>query len=169
MNPMNPTLLTLGQPHLRQRSRPVVDPCDPTLQAQIDQLVAAMQMAYGVGIAAPQLGFDSRVVVVASRPNARYPYAPLMEPTVLINPHILARSSDTELGWEGCLSVPGVRGQVKRATAVEATYLDRAGQPQRVQWQGFVARILQHECDHLEGCLFVDHLRDKPPTASARG
>lgn len=158
-----PSLLTLGHPHLRRRSQAVLDPSDPALQAQIDQLVAVMKKAQGVGIAAPQIGFDQRVVVVASRPNPRYPHAPLMEPTVLINPRILARSAETELGWEGCLSVPGVRGQVPRATAVDVAYLDRSGKPQQVHWQGFIARILQHEYDHLEGHLFVDYLRPQSP------
>ena len=102
-----------------------------------------------------------RVLVVASRPNLRYPHAPTMAPTVLINPSLVAASDDLELGWEGCLSVPGVRGRVPRHREIEVAYLDRQGQPQRRVWEGFVARIFQHEADHLEGILFTDRIQSE--------
>jgi peptide deformylase len=158
--PLTPgPVLTLDHPVLRQRAAPVVGPIDdPALQALIDQLLATVRAANGVGIAAPQLGYALRVVVVASRPNLRYPYAPLMEPTVLINPRLVALSDDLEPGWEGCLSVPGVRGRVRRHRTVTVEYCDRQGQPQCREWQGFVARIVQHEIDHLDGKVFLDRV-----------
>ncbi len=151
-------LITLGHPLLRQRSQPITDPTDLALQPFLDQLLQVMTAANGVGIAAPQLGRAQRVIIVASRPNPRYPNAPLMEPTVMLNPQLVASSEEVEQGWEGCLSVPGRRGLVRRSWAVEVAYLNRWGQPQHQVWQGFVARIFQHEYDHLEGKVFLDRV-----------
>ncbi|MGG6241528.1 peptide deformylase [Nodosilinea sp. AN01ver1] len=155
-------VLTLGHPVLRQVAQPVVSPAaaasDGPLQQLIDQMLDTMRAANGVGIAAPQLGQALRVLVVASRPNLRYPHAPHMEPVVMLNPQVIAASDDLELGWEGCLSVPGWRGRVPRHRTVEVEYCDRYGQPQRQVWEGFVARIFQHEADHLEGRVFLDRV-----------
>ncbi|WOD40371.1 peptide deformylase [Nodosilinea sp. E11] len=151
-------VITLGHPVLRQAAQPVVSVNAPQVQRLIERLLRAVRSAHGVGIAAPQLGASLQILVIASRPNLRYPKAPLMEPTVLINPRLVAASEATELGWEGCLSVPGVRGRVARHQTVEVDYLDRQGQPQRQVWDGFVARIFQHEADHLAGKLFLDRL-----------
>jgi len=157
MDPSTP-LITLGHPLLRQPSQAIEDPSDPGLQPFIDQMLKVMTAANGVGLAAPQLGRAQRLIVVASRPNPRYPNAPLMEPTVMLNPGLIAASDEMEKGWEGCLSVPGTRGQVRRSCTVEVAYLDRWGQPQRQVWQGFIARIFQHEYDHLEGKVFLDRV-----------
>lgn len=151
-------ILTIGDPRLRLPSQPVLDTGDPELQRFIDAMLETVQTAHGVGIAAPQLGYPQRVLVLASRPNPRYPQAPSMDPLVVINPQTLAVSDQLEKGFEGCLSVPGQRGEVQRHQQVEVTYLDRLGQRQHQVWQGFVARIYQHEFDHLEGRLFIDHL-----------
>lgn len=156
--PSPPPLLTLGHPVLRQVAQPVATVEDETIQQLIDQLLATVRTANGVGIAAPQLGHSLRILVIASRPNLRYPHAPLMEPTVLVNPRLVAASDEMEMGWEGCLSVPGVRGQVPRHQTVEVEYCDRHGQPHHQIWQGFVARIFQHEVDHLEGKVFLDRV-----------
>lgn len=155
------TVLTLGHPGLRQVARPVVDVHAPQVQQRIDHLLTTVQAANGVGIAAPQMGWPVQILVVASRPNLRYPQAPLMAPTVLINPRLVAASEDSELGWEGCLSVPGVRGRVPRHRSVEVEYLDRQGQPHRQVWEGFVARIFQHEADHLVGKVFLDRVQSE--------
>lgn len=155
------TVLTLGHPGLRQVARPVVDVHAPQVQQRIDHLLTTVQAANGVGIAAPQMGWSVQILVVASRPNLRYPRAPLMAPTVLINPRLVAASEDSELGWEGCLSVPGVRGRVPRHRSVEVEYLDRQGQPHRQVWEGFVARIFQHEADHLVGKVFLDRVQSE--------
>lgn len=158
-------LLTLGHPMLRQVAQPVKSPAaaasDGYLQQLIEQMLDTLQAANGVGIAAPQLGHALRVLVVASRPNLRYPHAPRMEPMVMINPRLVAASDDLELGWEGCLSVPGWRGRVPRHRTIEVAYSDRYGQPQRQVWEGFVARIFQHEADHLEGKVFLDRVQAK--------
>ncbi|MBD1876498.1 peptide deformylase [Nodosilinea sp. FACHB-131] len=154
-------LLTLGHPVLRQVAQPVAAVRDEAIQLLIDQLLTTVRTANGVGIAAPQLGHSLRILVIASRPNLRYPHAPLMEPTVLVNPRLVSASDELELGWEGCLSVPGVRGQVPRHQTVEVEYCDRHGQPQRQIWQGFVARIFQHEVDHLDGKVFLDRVQSE--------
>jgi peptide deformylase len=159
--PNSSPLITLGHPVLRQVAQPVDSIRDKSVQQLIDQLLTTVRAANGVGIAAPQLGYSLRILVIASRPNLRYPYAPLMEPTVLINPRLIAASDEMELGWEGCLSVPGVRGQVPRHQTVEVEYCDRHGQPHRQIWHGFVARIFQHEADHLEGKVFLDRVQSE--------
>jgi peptide deformylase len=150
------SVLTLGHPILRLRSQPVHCVRNPQLQQLIDHMLTLTRSANGVGIAAPQLGYSYRVIVVASRPNLRYPNAPLMDPVVLVNPRIVAHSDERVKGWEGCLSVPGVRGYVPRYRQVDVEYIDRHGQEKRCVWEDFVARILQHEHDHLEGKVFLD-------------
>ncbi|WP_083886998.1 peptide deformylase [Nodosilinea nodulosa] len=154
-------VLTLGNPVLRQVAQPVESVDDRRLQQLIDRMLDTVRSASGVGIAAPQLGHSLRVLVVASRPNLRYPHAPLMEPLVMINPRLVSASDELELGWEGCLSVPGVRGRVPRHRVVEVEYCDRHGQPRHQVWEGFVARIFQHEADHLEGKVFLDRVQSE--------
>lgn len=124
----------------------------------IDELLATMLEANGIGIAAPQV-FDSRaIMIIASRPNPRYPDAPEMQPMVLINPVILQASENKVWEWEGCLSVPGLRGRIERSDWVELEYLDREGKPQNMKLEGFVARIFLHEFDHLIGKTWLDHI-----------
>lgn len=163
MNAMNASdsIVTLGHPILRKQAQTIASVDSPQIQQLIDRLTTAAVEANGVGIAAPQLGCSVRLLVIASRPNLRYPDAPTMEPTALLNPQWVAHSDDQVKGWEGCLSVPGVRGKVPRYREVEVEYIDRWGQPQRRVWQDFVARIFQHEYDHLEGHVFLDRLESK--------
>ncbi|MEL7039210.1 MAG: peptide deformylase [Cyanobacteria bacterium J06592_8] len=151
----------LGDEILRRQAQPVVDVVDRRIQTLIDNLIATALKANGVGIAAPQVSQSDRLFIVASRPNPRYPQAPKMKPTAMINPKIMGHSLQQVKGWEGCLSVPGVRGLVPRYQSVEVEYLDRQGQLQRQQLTDFVARIFQHEYDHLEGIVFVDRVKDK--------
>ncbi len=151
------TLQTLGAPVLRQSARPVA-PQDPQLQRLIDDLIDTCARANGVGIAAPQVGESLRLFIVASRPNPRYPNAPWMEPTAMLDPEILAVDGEPVYGWEGCLSVPGQRGRVARHPWLRVRYRDRQGEEQTTELTDFVARIFQHELDHLEGCLFVDRV-----------
>ncbi len=148
----------LGNPVLRQVAEPVQQIQDDAIQALIDQLLALLISSNGVGIAAPQVAASYRLLIVASRPNARYPNAPLMSPTVMINPQIVGHSSATVKDWEGCLSVPGIRGLIPRYQQIEVEYSDRSGQLIRQQLSGFVARIFQHELDHLDGLVFLDRL-----------
>jgi peptide deformylase len=155
------SIVTLGDPVLRQRAAPVQDVGSPDLQRLIDELIEITVAANGVGIAAPQVGCSLRLLVIASRPNLRYPYAPTMEPTALVNPRLVAHSDDRVKGWEGCLSVPDVRGKVPRYQTVEVEYIDRSGQLQRQVWEDFVARIFQHEHDHLDGHVFLDRVESE--------
>lgn len=152
-------VLTLGDPRLRAIAQPVTE-LDDRLQRLIDNLMWTAEKTNGVGIAAPQVGEPLRVFIVASYPNLRYPHAPRMEPTAMINPRIIAHSDEPVAGWEGCLSVPDQRGQVDRWRTVEVEYGDRRGHLQRQVFTDFVARIFQHELDHLNGTVFVDHVAD---------
>lgn len=128
----------------------------------LEQLAQAMQTTMlarnGVGIAAPQVYVSKRVIIVASRPNPRYPDAPDMAAVVMVNPEILQFSEETCLGEEGCLSVPDERGQVSRAQRITVRYFTLHGESVEATYEGFPARIVQHEVDHLNGVLFVERL-----------
>jgi len=120
-----------------------------------------MQAADGAGLAAPQIGVDLQLVVFGtSQVNPRYPDAPLVPRTVLLNPVITPLSADEEDGWEGCLSVPGLRGLVPRFSHIRYTGLDPYGDPIDRIVDGFHARVVQHECDHLIGKLYPMRIRD---------
>lgn len=148
-------LRQLGDPILTQVAEPVMEFKTPALQDLIEGMLATLKEAQGVGLAAPQVGSLLQVLIVASRPNPRYPEAPQMQPLVMVNPRLLTCSSDQVLGWEGCLSVPNCRGLVARAREVEVEYYTPEGVQQRVVWQDFPARIFQHEYDHLMGWVFL--------------
>ncbi|MFP4099410.1 peptide deformylase [Coleofasciculus sp.] len=148
----------LGNPILRQLARPIDNVQDESIQQLIEDLKAQAVAANGVGIAAPQVSQSCRLFIVASRPNPRYPNAPTMEPTAMINPQLVAHSDEVVKGWEGCLSIPGIRGLVPRYQAIEVEYTNQQGKPQRQQLTDFVARIVQHEYDHLNGIVFVDRV-----------
>jgi peptide deformylase len=154
----NQEVLQLGNPQLRQAAQPITDPHDPTLQRLIDNLMETMQQANGVGIAAPQIGVPLQVIIVASRPTLRYPHAPQMDAIALVNPRILEQEPEQIKDWEGCLSVPGMRGLVPRSPRITVVYLDRYGQSHQQSFRDFVARIIQHECDHLQGYVFIDRM-----------
>ncbi|GAB4235669.1 MAG: peptide deformylase [Stanieria sp.] len=148
----------LGNPILRQKARLIENFNDSNLSALIESLLQTVASANGVGIAAPQVSQSYRLFVVASRPSIRYPHAPTMQPTVMINPQIIAHSEEKVKDWEGCLSIPGLRGLVPRYQTIEVEYYDREGQRQRQILTDFVARIFQHELDHLDGLVFLDRL-----------
>ncbi|YAF96272.1 MAG: peptide deformylase [Nodularia sp. CChRGM 3473] len=153
-------IIQLGNPILRQKAAWVENIQDAHIQNLIDDLTVTVAKANGVGIAAPQVAASYRLFIVASRPNLRYPHAPVMEPTAMINPRIVAHANEIVKGWEGCLSVPGIRGLVPRYQAVEVAYTDRNGKLQKQELTDFVARIFQHEYDHLDGIVFVDRLEN---------
>jgi peptide deformylase len=148
----------LGQPILRKVAQKVVDPQAPAIQALIDDMLVTVADADGVGIAAPQVFESLALFIVASRPNPRYPDAPLMEPTAIINPEIIRISDVTEKGWEGCLSIPGLRGLVPRYTRLGVRYLDRQGIVREEEYTDFPARVFQHEYDHIQGIVFIDRI-----------
>lgn len=151
-------VIELGNPILRHQAEQVENIKDESIQRLIDELMVTVLQADGVGIAAPQVARSHRLFIMASRPNPRYPKAPRMKPTAIINPKITAHSQETVKGWEGCLSVPGIRGFVPRYQGIEVEYSDRNGELQKLELTDFVARIFQHEYDHLEGKVFLDRV-----------
>ncbi|MGF1491174.1 MAG: peptide deformylase [Microcoleaceae cyanobacterium] len=148
----------IGAQILRRQARSVMSVLSPAVQTLIDDLIETAQSANGVGIAAPQVSCSDRLFIVASRPTLRYPHAPTLPPIAMINPRILRHSQDKVEGWEGCLSVPGIRGLVSRYRSLEVEYVDRFGDLQHQGLTDFVARIFQHELDHLDGIVFLDRV-----------
>lgn len=128
------------------------------LKALAQAMNETMLQRNGVGIAAPQVYVSKRVIIVASRPNIRYPDAPEMDAVVMVNPLILEKSKSQILGEEGCLSVPNERGQVARAEHIKVRYHTLEGECIETEFSGFPARIVQHEVDHLDGILFVERI-----------
>jgi len=153
-------VLRLGDPLLRQISTPVPEEAFGGCQLEdlISDLLDTMAARDGAGLASPQIGVHWRVVIYGISQNPRYPEAPPIPETVLINPRVRPVGSATQLGWEGCLSVPWLRGQVERWTTVQLAWRDPSGQARQAVINGFQARVAQHECDHLDGVLFPDRL-----------
>lgn len=148
----------LGHAVLRKRAIEVDNILADDCQQLISQMMTTVSKAGGVGIAAPQIHHSVRIFIMCSKPNARYPDAPLMPPTAIINPQILDYSDEKVKGWEGCLSVPSMRGLVPRHNQLTVRYFDQQGHQQQQKLTGFVARIFQHELDHLDGLTFIDRL-----------
>jgi peptide deformylase len=146
-------IITLPHPTLRRKARKVTD-FGPELQTVVDDMVETMRQAPGVGLAAPQVNVSLRIVVVEYG-NEEDEEAPKKLYTV-INPEITRPSSETVLGTEGCLSVPGIVGEVERFEALTVKGFSRRGQPITIKAKGWLARIFQHEIDHLDGIVFVD-------------
>ena len=142
------------------RVAPPVERFDtPELHALIDDMFETMAAAQGVGLAAPQIGVDLQLVIFGFDRNDRYPDAPPVPQTILCNPVITPLSDEMEDGWEGCLSIPDIRGRVPRALEIKLTALDRQGRRISVAARDFPARVIQHETDHLDGILFFDRMR----------
>ena len=152
----------LGHPGLRQRAKavPAAVIGRPEFQRFVDDLVETMHEYDGVGIAAPQVHISLQVAVIEVAGNRRYPRAPRVPLTILINPRVRPIARKQIVEWEGCLSLPDLRGQVPRWQAVAVEALDRRGRPVRLQARGFFARVVQHEWDHLQGRVYVDRMRD---------
>jgi len=140
----------LGSPVLRQRAAPV-ETVDDGVRRLVDDLFETMYAAKGVGLAANQVGVARRVAVVDVGHETP-------QPLVLINPRVVRHAEETDVAEEGCLSIPDVFGDVERPTAVVLEAVDRDGQPYRLETEGYRARAIQHEIDHLDGVLFLDHL-----------
>lgn len=148
----------LGNPILRNKATLVRNITDKKIIQLIDSLIATAEAAQGVGIAAPQVSQSYRLFIVASHPSDRYPYAPTMKPTAIINPQILSHGDEIVKDWEGCLSIPGIRGIVPRYRQIEVEYTTREEKQARKILTDFVARIFQHELDHLDGVVFLDRV-----------
>jgi peptide deformylase len=154
------TVLRMGDPRLLQAAAPVTDYGTPALAALITDMFDTMAAEGGVGLAAPQIGVDLRVVIFGFEHSERYPDAASVPTTILINPVITPLNDETEDGWEGCLSVPGLRGVVPRHTRIRYQGFTPDGTPIDRIAEGFHARVVQHECDHLDGTLYPMRIRD---------
>ncbi|WP_322043356.1 peptide deformylase [Paraburkholderia sp. J67] len=153
-------ILRMGDPRLLSIARPVDHFDTPELHELIADMFDTMHAANGAGLAAPQIGVDLQVVIFGFEQNERYPEAPAVPQTVLINPVIHPLSHDMEEGWEGCLSVPGMRGAVSRYSMIRYNGYDQYGKPIERVAEGFHARVVQHECDHLLGKLYPMRITD---------
>lgn len=150
----------MGDPRLLRIARPVPHFDTPELHALIADMFETMDAANGAGLAAPQIGVDLRLVIFGFESNSRYPKAEPITPTILINPNIVPIGDEREDGWEGCLSVPGLRGIVPRFKRLRYTGFDQFGGVIDRTVDGFHARVVQHECDHLDGVLYPMRIKD---------
>lgn len=148
----------LGHPVLRGKMDRVYNPSASSVQNIIDDMLLTVSDVNGVGLAAPQVYEPLTLFILASKPGPRYPNAPLMEPTAIINPEILWVSDKIEKGWEGCLSIPGLRGIVPRHQGIGVRYQTRNNVVVEVEFTDFICRVFQHEFDHLQGLVFIDRL-----------
>jgi len=153
-------VLRMGDPRLLRIARPIATVDSPELASVVTDMIDTMRHLDGVGLAAPQIGVDLRLVIFGFDASERYPDAPAVPFTVLINPLLEALSDEEEEGWEGCLSVPGLRGWVARFRRLRYTGLDQTGQRIDRSVEGFHARVVQHEFDHLDGILYPMRVRD---------
>jgi peptide deformylase len=154
------TVLKMGDPILLQRSAEVVAIDAQSLAPLLDDMWDTMAAENGAGLAAPQIGVLQRVVIFGYENNPRYPDAPAVPETVLINPEITVLDETLEDGWEGCLSVPGLRGVVPRHRVIRYRGFDQHGNSIEREAEGFHARVVQHECDHLDGVLYPQRMSD---------
>lgn len=153
-------VLRMGDPRLLERAHPVRGFDTPELHALVEDMRDTMQALNGAGLAAPQIGVGLRVVIFGVDHNPRYPDAEPVPHTALVNPLLTAIGEEMEEGWEGCLSVPGMRGLVPRYTNLRYEGWDQYGKPIARVVNGFHARVVQHECDHLDGILYPLRIRD---------
>ena len=153
-------VLRMGDPRLLEKSRPVEAFGTPELRALVADMRDTMAHLNGAGLAAPQIGVGQRVVIFGVEANPRYPDAEPVPFTVLVNPKLVMLTREVEEDWEGCLSVPGMRGVVPRYTKLRYTGFDIEGNPIDRVAEGFHARVVQHECDHLDGILYPQRMTD---------
>ncbi len=153
-------ILKMGDPLLLRVAQPVLDLDDPALRTLIADMYETMSAANGVGLAAPQIGVELRVMVFGFDENPRYPNEPPVPMTTLINPHVDILTDETEEGWEGCLSIPAMRGSVPRPTHIRYRGIGEDSCELVREARGFHARVVQHELDHLNGVLYPQRIAD---------
>ena len=155
---IKPEIALLGEPVLRRIAEPIDDVTHPDVQQLAQTMLFTLDGSNGVGLAAPQIFESKRIIVVASKPTSRYPYAPTMPATVMINPEFIPLSDEMVKDWEGCLSIPSIRALVPRYQSIRVSYTDLTGQRLEVDFEGFIARVFQHEYDHLNGLVYLDRV-----------
>ena len=161
-------IVTIGSPVLRERSRDLSreELLAPATQTFIDDLIETMVHANGAGLAAPQVANPVRICAIWVKDNPRYPYKPNWPLTVLVNPVLTPLSAEEFVNYEGCLSVPNLRGEVKRFAELRVEAWDRQGNPLSYEVRGLTAGTFQHECDHLDGKVFLDRVFDTTSLAT---
>jgi peptide deformylase len=153
-------ILKMGDARLLRVAEPVLELDTPELNQLVSDMFATMAVANGAGLAAPQIGVNLQLVIFGFKDNSRYPDAPNVPETVLLNPVLTPLSEEMEEAWEGCLSVPGMRGLVPRWTKLRYEGVNQYGEKICREVEGFHARVVQHECDHLNGVLYPMRIRD---------
>ena len=153
-------VLRIGDPLLSKVSQPVINPVSNEIRGLIEDMFDTMHAYEGAGLAAPQIGILSRLVIFGFEQNPRYPAAEAVPETVLINPEIELLTDELEYAWEGCLSVPGMRGLVPRNTQIRYSGLDQHGEKIERVVSGFHARVVLHECDHLDGIIYPQRIEN---------
>lgn len=150
----------LGEKVLRLQAKKVKDIKSKKTQQLISNMISCVKESKGVGLAAPQIFESKQIMIISSKPNERYPHAPYMEDTVIINPKIIKISKSTNKDWEGCLSIPGIRAKVPRHNKIKIEYKTINDEKKTITFKGFIARVFQHEYDHLIGKVFIDRVED---------
>jgi len=153
-----PEIVQLGAEVLRRKARLIDDFACPKFQQLLATMRHLMLESHGVGIAAPQVGMSVQVIIIASRPTARYPQAPEMEPVIMVNPRFEILDDSRSKDWEGCLSVPGIRALVPRYRSLRVDFQNASGLACQMQLDDFPARVFQHEFDHLQGLVYLDRV-----------
>lgn len=160
----------LGHPVLRRKAKIVKDDQlhSQVIRQLIGDMLATLEESGGVGVAAPQVYHSLQIMIVASTPTPSYPHAPKMKPMVMINPQLVSHSEEIVDGWEGCLSIPQLRGLTPRFQSITIQYTTPKGKIIKKKYTDFVARIFQHEYDHLQGILFIDRIKSSQDLISEK-
>jgi len=156
----------LGEKVLRQKAKKVEDINSKKIFEVIKKMLHCVKSSRGVGLAAPQIFESYQILIISSHPNERYPNAPFMENEIIINPKIVNKSETIEKDWEGCLSIPGLRALVPRHKSIEVQYTQVDGTTKEVVFEDFIARVFQHEYDHLIGKVYLDRVEDNKEIVS---
>ncbi len=162
----NCSIAKLGEDVLRLKAKKVKDVKSTKTQTLVHDMITCLKKSNGVGLAAPQIFKSCQILIISSKPNIRYPHAPYMEDEVIINPKIIKKSKNKEKGWEGCLSIPGIRAKVPRHTKIKVKYTTLDNKEKTQTFKGFIARVFQHEYDHLKGLVYLDRVEDSKDIVS---
>lgn len=148
----------LGEKVLRKKAKKIKNISSQKTKKIVSIMLETLKKSNGVGLAAPQISISKQIMIISSRPNARYPNAPTMKDLVLINPKIIKTSKKKNKDWEGCLSIPGIRAKVPRYNKIKVKYKTLEDKKETIVFKDFIARIFQHEYDHLIGLAYIDRV-----------